>query len=101
MDIPAEVVPRSEKITLFFKEEEMEKRSLWKFGTREVVYANRVLLVYGGELVADGTPFEVLKDESLLRHSRVLPTSLLRANVEAYPRLGRFHRAETLERFLS
>jgi energy-coupling factor transport system substrate-specific component len=27
------------KIILFFKEEEMEKRSLWKFGTREVVYA--------------------------------------------------------------
>jgi energy-coupling factor transport system ATP-binding protein len=66
-----------------------------------VVYANRVLLVYGGELVADGTPFEVLKDEKLLRHSRVLPTSLLRANIEAYPRLGRFHRAETLGQFLS
>ncbi len=66
-----------------------------------VVYANRVLLVYGGELVADGTPFEVLKDEALLRQSRVLPTSLLRANIEAYPRLGRFHRAETLGRFLS
>jgi energy-coupling factor transport system ATP-binding protein len=66
-----------------------------------VVYANRVLLVYGGQLVADGTPFEVLKDETLLRQSRVLPTSLLRANVEAYPRLGRFHRAETLGQFLS
>jgi energy-coupling factor transport system ATP-binding protein len=66
-----------------------------------VVYANRVLLVYGGQLVADGTPFEVLKDEVLLRQSRVLPTSLLRANIEAYPRLGKFHRAETLGRFLS
>jgi Predicted membrane protein len=30
---------RKDKFTLFFKEEEMEKRSLWKFGTREVVYA--------------------------------------------------------------
>jgi energy-coupling factor transport system substrate-specific component len=34
-----EALPRTESITLFFKEEEMEKRSLWKFGTREVVYA--------------------------------------------------------------
>jgi energy-coupling factor transport system ATP-binding protein len=66
-----------------------------------VVYANRVLLVYGGQLVADGTPYEVLKDEALLHQSRVLPTSLLRANVKAYPRLGRFHRAETLGQFLS
>jgi len=66
-----------------------------------VVYANRVLLVYGGQLVADGTPYKVLKDEATLRHSRILPTSLLRANIEAYPRLGRFHRAETLGRFLS
>ena len=66
-----------------------------------VVYANRVLLVYGGQLVADGTSFDVLKDEALLRQSRVLPTSLLRANVDAYPRLGQFHRAETLGRFLS
>jgi energy-coupling factor transport system ATP-binding protein len=66
-----------------------------------VVYANRVLLVYGGELVADGTPFDVLGDEALLRSSRVLPTSLLRANIDAYPRLGRFHRAETLGRFPS
>lgn len=39
MDVSAEITFRSEKITLFFKEEEMEKRSLWKFGTREVVYA--------------------------------------------------------------
>ena len=66
-----------------------------------VVYANRVLLVYGGQLMADGTPFEVLKNEALLHQSRVLPTSLLRANIEVYPRLGKFHRAETLGQFLS
>lgn len=66
-----------------------------------VVYANRILLVYGGELMADGTPYEVLKDESLLRQCRILPTSLLRANIENYPNLKRFHRAETLGRFLS
>ena len=31
-----------------------------------VVYANRILLVYGGQLVADGTPYEVLGDEALV-----------------------------------
>lgn len=66
-----------------------------------VVYANRILLVYGGKLMADGTPHDVLKDEALLRRCRILPTSLLRVNVENYPRLGHFHRAETLSRFLS
>jgi len=66
-----------------------------------VVYANRILLVYGGKLMADGTPHDVLKDEALLRQCRILPTSLLRVNVENYPRLGHFHRAETLSRFLS
>ena len=40
-----------------------------------VIYANRILLVYSGRLVADGTPQEVLKDEELLRSCRVLPTS--------------------------
>ena len=66
-----------------------------------VVYANRILLVYGGQLMADGTPYDVLKDESLLRHCRVLPTSLLRVNLEQYPRLKQFHRAETLGQLLS
>ena len=66
-----------------------------------VVYANRILLVYDGQLIVDGSPYEVLKDEELLRRSRILPTSLLRANVESYPRLGKFHRAETLAQFVS
>ncbi len=66
-----------------------------------VVYANRILLVYDGQLMADGSPYEVLKDESLLRRCRILPTSLLRANIEHYPRLGSFHRAETLAQFVS
>jgi hypothetical protein len=51
--------------------------------------------------MADGTPYDVLKDETLLKHCRVLPTSLLRANVEHYPHLGSFHRAETLAQFVS
>jgi energy-coupling factor transport system ATP-binding protein len=61
-----------------------------------VIYATRILLVYGGELVADGTPQEVLKDEKLLRSCRVLPTSLLKLNMEYLPRTGKFYRAETL-----
>lgn len=61
-----------------------------------VVYANRILLVYGGEILADGTPAEVLKDEDLLRHCRVLPTSLMRLNQKYYPQTGHFYRAEEL-----
>jgi energy-coupling factor transporter ATP-binding protein EcfA2 len=61
-----------------------------------VIYANRILLVYSGEIVADGTPQEVLKDEKLLRSCRVLPTSLLKLNQEYLPKTGRFYRAETL-----
>jgi len=61
-----------------------------------LTYANRILLVHAGQVVADGTPYDVLRDDALLRHCRVLPTSLLRLNLEHYPRLGRFHRAEDL-----
>jgi energy-coupling factor transport system ATP-binding protein len=49
--------------------------------------------------VADGSPQEVLKDEDLLRRSRILPTSLLRLNLEYLPRTGRFMCAEALARF--
>lgn len=61
-----------------------------------VIYANRILLVYNGEIVADGKPQDVLKDEKLLRSCRVLPTSLLKLNMEFLPQTGRFYRAETL-----
>jgi energy-coupling factor transport system ATP-binding protein len=61
-----------------------------------VIYANRILLVYQGEIVADGKPQEVLKDERLLRECRVLPTSLLRLNLKCLPQTGSFYRAETL-----
>jgi len=66
-----------------------------------VIYANRVLLVYDGRIVADGKPQDVLKDEELLRSCRVLPTSLLRSNLDYLPRTGRFYRAETLAHFQS
>ena len=61
-----------------------------------VIYANRILLVFDGKLVADGTPQEVLKDEKLLRSCRILPTSLLKLNMEYLPKTGKFYRAETL-----
>jgi energy-coupling factor transporter ATP-binding protein EcfA2 len=64
-----------------------------------LIYANRILLVDGGRIVADGSPQEVLKDEDLLRRSRILPTSLLRLNLEYLPRTGRFMCAEALARF--
>jgi energy-coupling factor transporter ATP-binding protein EcfA2 len=64
------------------------------------VYANRILLLYDGQLRADGSPYEVLRDEAILRSCRVLPTSLLRLNLEKYPVTGRFHRAETLAHLL-
>jgi energy-coupling factor transport system ATP-binding protein len=61
-----------------------------------VIYANRVLLVNGGALVADGPPQDVLSDEQRLRENRLVPTSLLHANLERLPETGRFLRAEAL-----
>lgn len=61
-----------------------------------VIYANRILLVNNGTLEADGTPAEVLGDEERLRKCRVLPTSLLKLNLEYLPRTGRLMRAEAL-----
>jgi energy-coupling factor transport system ATP-binding protein len=66
-----------------------------------VIYANRILLVYKGEIVADGKPQEVLKDENLLLSCRVLPTSLLQLNLEFLPQTGKFFRAETLSHLQS
>ncbi len=61
-----------------------------------VIYANRVLLVYDGCILADGTPQDVLADEDRLRRSRVLPTSLLRLNRAVFPRTGKYMRAESI-----
>ncbi|MCE1252964.1 MAG: energy-coupling factor transporter ATPase [Anaerolineae bacterium] len=60
------------------------------------IYANRVLLVKGGQVVADGTPVEVLSDFDRLRDCRVMPTTLLQANLDLLPKTGRFMRAEAL-----
>jgi len=61
-----------------------------------VIYANRVLLIADGRLVADGRPEEVLSDLERLEACRLVPSSLLAANLEYYPRSGRFLRAEAL-----
>ena len=61
-----------------------------------VIYANRVLLVNDGRIAADGPPDEVLGNFELLRASRVVPTSLLRANLDLFPKTRRFMRAEAL-----
>jgi energy-coupling factor transport system ATP-binding protein len=61
-----------------------------------VCYANRVLLMSEGRIVNDGPPQVVLSDFELMESSRVIPTSLLRANLEHFPQTGRFMRAEAL-----
>jgi energy-coupling factor transporter ATP-binding protein EcfA2 len=66
-----------------------------------VSYANRVLIVSAGRIEADGPPDEVLSDFDLLRRSRIVPSSLLKANLDHYPETGRFMRAEWLAGALS
>jgi energy-coupling factor transporter ATP-binding protein EcfA2 len=61
-----------------------------------VVYANRILLLSGGELISDGNPPEVLGDREMLNRCRVLPTSLLDINQKHLSKTGRFMRAEEL-----
>jgi energy-coupling factor transport system ATP-binding protein len=61
-----------------------------------VIYANRVLLVADGRLVADGSPHEVLADVQRLKACRIVPSSLLAENLKAWPRTKRFLRAEAL-----
>jgi len=61
-----------------------------------VIYANRVLLVNQGYLVADGPPAQVLNDVERLRSNRLVPTSLLKANLELVSETGHFMRAEAL-----
>ncbi len=61
-----------------------------------ISYANRIVLVSEGEIAADGSPDTVLVDEDLLLRCRVVPTSLLRLNLEKLPATGAFMRAELL-----
>jgi energy-coupling factor transporter ATP-binding protein EcfA2 len=66
-----------------------------------VCYANRVILVHEGTIAADGPPQVVLADFELLKRCRVVPTSLLTANLEHLPQTGRFMPAEALAHALS
>ena len=61
-----------------------------------ICYASRVILMHEGRIVGDDVPAEALADTELLRRCRIVPTSLLRANLEYLPHTGRFLRAETL-----
>jgi len=61
-----------------------------------VIYANRVILVNHGQVVRDGTPEEVLNDLAYLEENRLVPTSLLKTNLELYAHTRSFQRAEDL-----
>jgi len=61
-----------------------------------VIYANRVLIVNEGRLIADGKPQDVLRDFDRLKANRLVPTSLLSLNLELLSQTGRFMRAEAL-----
>ncbi len=59
-------------------------------------YANRVILMHDGRIAGEGSPSEVLADFDLLERCRLVPTSLLKANLERLPETGRFMSAEAL-----
>jgi energy-coupling factor transport system ATP-binding protein len=61
-----------------------------------VIYANRVLMIADGRLVADGAPHDVLRNFDQLKTNRLVPTSLLELNVKCFPETGHFLRAEAL-----
>jgi energy-coupling factor transport system ATP-binding protein len=61
-----------------------------------VIYANRVLMIADGRLVADGKPQDVLRDFDRLNACRLVPSSLLGLNLKRLPQSGRFMRAEAL-----
>ncbi|MBI5946074.1 MAG: ABC transporter ATP-binding protein [Chloroflexi bacterium] len=60
------------------------------------IYANRVLIISDGRLIADGKPQDVLRDFDRLRANRIIPTSLLALNLKRLSATGRFMRAEAL-----
>jgi energy-coupling factor transport system ATP-binding protein len=65
-----------------------------------LIYANRVIVLYGGEIVADGHPQEILFNEEKIKEWRLLSTSLLKLNQELWPITGQYMRAEALSQFI-
>jgi energy-coupling factor transport system ATP-binding protein len=63
------------------------------------IYANRVLIISDGKLIADGKPQDVLRDFDRLKANRIIPTSLLALNLKRLSATGRFMRAEALAHF--
>jgi energy-coupling factor transport system ATP-binding protein len=61
-----------------------------------VIYANRILMIADGQLIADGKPQDVLRDFDRLKANRLIPTSLLDLNLRRFDQTGRFLRAEAL-----
>ena len=61
-----------------------------------IIYANRVLIVNEGTIVADGPPHVALADMDRLRACRLVPTSLLQTNLEVIEKTGQFLSAEVL-----
>jgi len=66
-----------------------------------LIFANRVVVLYGGEIVADGHPQEIFQDEEKLKKWRLLPTSLLQLNQQLWPKTGQYLCAEALSQFIS
>ncbi len=61
-----------------------------------VIFANRVLIINDGQLIADGRPQDVLHDFDRLKANRLIPTSLLALNLKRLSTTGGFMRAEAL-----
>ncbi|MBI1881610.1 MAG: ABC transporter ATP-binding protein, partial [Chloroflexi bacterium] len=61
-----------------------------------ISYANRIMLVSEGRLVADGPPHQVLADRHRLTECHLTATSLLELNLDMLAKTGRFMRAELL-----
>ena len=66
-----------------------------------VIYANRILMIADGRLVADGKPQDVLRDFDRLRANRLDPDLLVGTDLERYNQTGRFLRAEALAHVLN
>jgi energy-coupling factor transporter ATP-binding protein EcfA2 len=63
-----------------------------------LTHADRILLLRGGQVVADGPPATVIEDEERWIACNLRPTSLLRANAQWRHANGRLLDAEALAR---